>query len=143
MIKYRLVCNQGHEFEGWFKTGMDFDFQSAKGQVACPHCGSLAVSKAIMAPNVATRTDLSRAPEAAKATRTAEQIQALMRQLRATVEQHAEYVGPRFAEEARRVHFDESTPRGVYGEASAEEAKALFEEGIPILPLPRIREDLN
>ena len=66
-----------------------------------------------------------------------------MRQLRAAVEEKADYVGPRFAEEARKIHYEESEARGVYGEASADEAKALAEEGIPVLPLPRLREDLN
>jgi hypothetical protein len=142
MIKYRLACDGGHEFEGWFKSGAAYDEQAASGHITCPHCGSLAVTKAIMAPNVATRAQLS-APDASKEAKSAEQVRALMRQLRAAVEEKADYVGPRFAEEARKVYYDESEPRGVYGEASAEEAKALVEEGIPVLPLPRLREDLN
>jgi len=143
MIKYRLACDGGHEFEGWFRCGAAYDEQAAKGQISCPHCGSLAVTKAIMAPNVATRAGLASAPETSKEAKAAEQVRALMRQLRAAVEEKADYVGPRFAEEARKIHYDESEPRGVYGEASAEEAKALVEEGIPVLPLPRLREDLN
>jgi hypothetical protein len=142
MIKYRLACDGGHEFEGWFKSGIAYDDQAAQGHITCPHCGSLAVTKAIMAPNVATRTGHS-APDALQEAKGAKQVRALMRQLRAAVEEKADYVGSRFAEEARKVHYDESTPRGVYGEASAEEAKALAEEGIPVLPLPRFRDDLN
>jgi hypothetical protein len=143
MIKYRLACDGGHEFEGWFKSGAAYDEQAAKGHISCPHCGSLSVAKAIMAPNVATRADLASASETSKEAKAAEQVRALMRQLRAAVEEKADYVGPRFAEEARKIHYEESEPRGVYGEASAEEAKALIEEGIPVLPLPRLREDLN
>ena len=143
MIKYRLACDGAHEFEGWFKSGAAYDDQAAKGHISCPHCGSLAVTKAIMAPNVATRAGLASASDASKEAKAAEQVRALMRQLRAAVEEKADYVGPRFAEEARKIHYEEREPRGVYGEASADEAKALAEEGIPVLPLPRLREDLN
>jgi hypothetical protein len=143
MIKYRLACENGHEFEGWFKCGAAYDEQAAKGHISCPHCGSLAVTKAIMAPNVATRAGSASASDASKDAKAAEQVRALMRQLRAAVEEKADYVGPRFAEEARKIHYEESEARGVYGEASADEAKALAEEGIPVLPLPRLREDLN
>ena len=145
MIKYRLACQAGHEFEGWFRSGSAYDEQVANGQIACPHCGSLEISKAIMAPNVATRGAVAPpSAEALKDARSAEQIRSLMRQLRAAVEAKAEYVGPRFAEEARKIHYeDNEEPRGVYGEASPDEAKALAEEGIPIFPLPRVREDLN
>ncbi len=143
MIKYRLACDGGHEFEGWFKSGAAYDQQAAKGHISCPHCGSLSVTKAIMAPNVATRASPASTSTASKEAKAAEQVRALMRQLRAAVEEKADYVGPRFAEEARKIHYDESEPRGVYGEASAEEANALVEEGIPVLPLPRLREDLN
>jgi hypothetical protein len=143
MIKYRLACDGGHEFEGWFKSGAAYDTQAAEGHISCPHCGSLAVAKAIMAPNVATRTDHASAPGASKEAKAAEQVRALMRHLRAAVEEKADYVGPRFAEEARKIHYEESEARGVYGEASTEEARELVEEGIAVLPLPRLREDLN
>lgn len=143
MIRYRLACEAGHEFEGWFKSGAAYDEQAAKGHITCPHCGCLGVTKAIMAPNVATRAGATSVSEPDRAAKTAEQVQALMHRLRAAVEEKAEYVGPRFAEEARKIHYEESEARGVYGEASAEEAKALVEEGIPVLPLPRLREDLN
>jgi hypothetical protein len=146
MIKYRLACDGGHEFEGWFKSGAAYDDQAAKGHITCPHCGSLAVTKAIMAPNVATRASPAAAPEdpeASKEAKSAEQVRALMRQLRTAVEEKADYVGPRFAEEARKIHYEESEARGIYGEASADEAKALVDEGIAVFPLPRLREDLN
>jgi hypothetical protein len=145
MIKYQLACQAGHEFEGWFRSGSAYDEQAANGQITCPHCGSAEISKAIMAPNVSTRAGgAAVSPEVLKDARSAEQVRALMRQLRAAVEAKAEYVGPRFAEEARKIHYEDSEePRGVYGEASADEAKALVEEGIPVLPLPRVRENLN
>jgi hypothetical protein len=148
MMKYRLVCSEGHEFEGWFKSCAAYEEQEPRGQISCPHCGTSRVSKAIMAPNVATRIGSTKsAPERQEllcnATAGASQLYAMMRQLRAVIEQHSEYVGPRFAEEARKIYYDESEARGIYGEASADEVRALTEEGIPVLPMPPLREDLN
>jgi hypothetical protein len=144
MIKYRLACNEGHEFEGWFQSGAAFDAQSDQKLISCPHCGSAVVSKAIMAPSVAHQgsrdTELSSDTPPGEATLDTHE---LMRKLRQAVEARAEYVGPRFAEEARKIHFEESPARGIYGEASPDEARSLHEDGIPILPLPRLREDLN
>lgn len=141
MIRYRLVCGDGHEFEGWFRSSAAFDEQAGRGQVTCPHCGAETVSKAIMAPAVSPRAGGSD-PSLADS-ESAHEVRALMQQLRTTLEQSAEYVGPRFAEEARKVHYRESPARGVYGEASPEEVKSLIDEGIAVLPLPRLREDLN
>jgi len=142
MIRYRLVCGDGHEFEGWFRNSAAFDEQAARGQVTCPHCGAETVSKAIMAPAVSPR---SGSTEGAADTEVegAREVRALMQKLRTTLEQSADYVGGRFAEEARKVHYKEGPPRGVYGEASPEEVKSLIDEGIAVLPLPRLREDLN
>ena len=143
MIKYSLICHEGHEFEAWFQSSAAYDKQSAKAQVACPHCGSVKVDKAIMAPAIAKRA--SGEPTAAqqkKPVPASEQYRHL-RQLRDEIHSKAEYVGGRFAEEARKIHFNESQPRGVYGEASAEEVKELAEDGIPFFPVPRLPEDLN
>lgn len=131
MIKYQLVCASGHEFEGWFQSSTAYDDQVANGHVVCPVCGSLDVSKAVMAPNIASRSIAQR------------QAVASMRKLRAEVESSAEYVGPRFAEEARKIHLEESEPRGIYGEATVADAKDLIEDGVPVMPLPRLPEDEN
>jgi hypothetical protein len=142
MIKYSLVCRQGHEFEAWFRSGAAYEAQVARAQVACPHCGTNAVDKAIMAPAIAKRTDRGPAPAEQPAVPPQEYYRYL-RRLRDEIHAKAEYVGGRFAEEARRIHFDESEPRGIYGEATADEIKALAEDGIPFLPVPRLPEDLN
>lgn len=142
MIKYRLACDEGHEFEGWFQNSAAFDAQAARGHVACPHCGTAKVEKAIMAPSVATRGRREPGPAGSDQFH-AEQMARLMRKIREEVRKDAEYVGPRFAEEARKIHLDESPARGIYGEASLEDAKSLVEEGIPFLPLPRLPDDLN
>lgn len=144
MIKYSLVCKDAHEFVGWFQNSAAFDLQASRGLVECPHCGNATVSKAMMAPSLGTRTETAPAPAPAhQEAERAQQMYALMRKLRDAVEAKAEYVGPRFAEEARKIHYEETPERGIYGEASTEEVKALADEGIPVLPLPRLRGDLN
>lgn len=152
MIKFKLTCDTPHVFEAWFQSGSAYDTQVKRGMVACPECGSTRVEKALMAPNVVTHS--RRAPQEAAAgdrqavatmpeprTGSEQKVLALMRQLREEVRRHADYVGPRFAEEARRMHFDEAPSRGIYGEASAAEAASLLEDGIAVLPLPVLPED--
>lgn len=145
MIKFSLVCQAGHEFEGWFQSGDAYDAQRAQAHIACPCCGSLEVEKAIMAPTVATRrTSEPDVPRPSyEPPRSAEELRQVLRSIRDAVHAKADYVGGRFAEEARRIHFAERPSRGVYGEASADEVKELAEEGIPVLPVPRLPEDLN
>lgn len=148
MIRYRLSCQKSHEFEAWFKSSTDFDRQSKRKLVRCPECGSSKVTKAMMAPNVATgraeRTEITVAnSEAAALAEKKRELMALMRKLRSEVEKNAEYVGPRFAEEARKMHYEEVEKRGIYGEASLEEARELHDEGVEFFPLPRLPEDQN
>lgn len=143
MIKYALVCQHGHEFEAWFRNGHAYEAQVSKSQIACPLCGSIQVEKAIMAPAVSTATRREEAPPSQLAHIPAEQLQQFVRRIRDEVHENAEYVGGRFAEEARRIHFNESPERGIYGEASADEVRSLAEDGVPFLPLPRAPEDLN
>lgn len=149
MIRYRLQCEKHHEFEAWFKSSDDYDRQAKSRLVACPQCGSVKVTKALMAPNVSTGRARSQGEVAlanAEATAQAEkrrEFLRLMRQLRAEIEKNAEFVGRRFAEEARKMHYDEVEKRGIYGEATMEEARELLEEGIEFFPLPRLPEDQN
>ena len=157
MILYRLKCRRGHEFEAWFASSVAFDKQEKRGQLSCPGCGTSNVSKALMAPNVPKRTKRKAAakkpaekPAAAEAAKPETQrvaahheLASAMRKLRAEIESKSEYVGPRFSEEARRIHYEESPARGIHGEATADEAKALKEEGIEFYPLPILPEDQN
>ena len=150
MIRYRLKCPKKHEFEAWFKSSTDYDAQAKRRLVSCPSCGSVKITKALMAPNVSTKkgkkssTEMTIAnPEAANSTDKQREMMALMRKLRAEVEKNAEYVGPRFAEEARKMHSEEIETRGIYGEATADEAQALADDGIDFYPLPRLPEDQN
>jgi hypothetical protein len=149
MIKYRLRCKKGHEFEGWFSDSAGYEKQAKRGVVTCPDCGSNNVEKALMAPSVSTRRrERESAPQQlsetdAKRLALQKEMLEVMRKVRRQVEENAEYVGPRFAEEARKIHHEESEARGIYGEASLAEAKELVEEGIDILPLPRLPEDAS
>lgn len=148
MIRYSLHCDKRHEFEAWFKSSADFEKQAKRKLVICPQCGSTNVSKAIMAPNIATSRSKSGEvavanSEAAGMAEKRRELFALLRRLRAEVEKNAEYVGPRFASEARKMHYEEVEKRGIYGEATLDEARELKEEGIEFYPLPRLPEDHN
>jgi hypothetical protein len=144
MIKYRLACSAGHEFEGWFQSSDAYDVQAERGQVTCPHCGTPHVAKAIMAPSVSmTAKHAGSEPMPPGAKLSSQELQGLMRRLRREIEAKADYVGPRFAEEARKMHEEDDSDRGIYGEATLDEAASLLEDGIPFLPVPRLPEDLN
>jgi hypothetical protein len=145
MIKYRLACREGHEFEGWFQDSAAYDRQSETGLVTCPECGSSRVAKAIMAPSIAKSLSAPRTAAADQSTPfvAGREMVEMVRRIRAEVQAKAEYVGERFSEEARRIHYAEVPERGIYGEASAEEARALADEGVPFLPLPRLPDDHN
>jgi hypothetical protein len=129
MIKYDLRCDQGDEFEAWFGSIADYDKQAEAGLVECPHCGSKHVSKAPMAPAVRT----SRSKEAQKQRAVA---MAMAAKVREHIKDNFDYVGDKFADEARKMHAGESEERAIYGEATPEEAKALIEDGVPAAPLP-------
>lgn len=124
MIKFSLKCAQGHSFESWFQSGAAYDKLCAAGHVACPVCGTAKVEKALMAPAAQTKP-------AADPDRTAK-LQALRQQ----VEANADYVGDNFAQEARAMYLGNIPDRPIYGEAKPAEAKALLEDGVPVLPLP-------
>jgi len=150
MIVYRLQCNAGHEFDGWFRSSGAFDAQAKAGHVECAVCGSNAVSKAIMAPNVSK--GVSRSAPAQLPVPVAEEavsdlkivagmprqaaLMHVLRTLRRQVEANCDYVGENFAEEARKIHEGEADSRGIYGEATPEQIESLADDGIDIGQLP-------
>jgi hypothetical protein len=129
MIVYNLRCRSDHEFEGWFKDGAAFDAQAQANKLVCPTCNSRGIEKAIMAPAVAG-TKKSTAPDEMR------KMRQFMTGLRKYVQDNAEYVGPNFAEEARKIHYGETEERQIYGESTVQEAVDLVEEGIDVAPLP-------
>jgi hypothetical protein len=142
MIRYTLRCDRDHAFEAWFRASADYDRAAAAGENVCPVCGSATVEKAPMAPTVKGARHDDTVTLAAPDPRRQAMRKALV-ELRKKVTENAEYVGDRFAEDARKIHYDEVEPRGIYGEATGEEASALAEEGIEFHPLPPLPEDRN
>ena len=149
MIHYTLVCEAEHTFEGWFRSSADFDAQAARGFVACPTCGSISVSRGLMAPAVQSAKAKDEREETVKrqAVMMPDPAQKMMleaiREIRKKVTENATYVGEKFAEEARKMHYGEIEHQGIYGEATTEEASALAEEGIEFQTLPGLPEERN
>ncbi len=147
MIHYDLICDQGHAFDGWFRNSAAYDDQAGRGLVTCTHCGSVKVEKQLMAPGIPVKAnrkgDAAKQMVAAPADPRLAELLAMVREMRRHVEENAEYVGDRFADEARKIHYEEAEQRGIYGQTTPDEAKALVEEGIAVHPLPRLPEDGN
>ena len=147
MIRYDLGCDQGHTFDGWFRDSATYDKQAKRGLVVCPVCESSKISKQLMAPGIPakanTKSDEPARMFAAPTDPRQQMLLKMMRELRKQVKENADYVGDKFADEARRIHYNEAEKRGIYGEATREDAKALVEEGIEVHPLPVLPEEGN
>jgi hypothetical protein len=161
-----LRCGGGHEFDGWFKDSASFDAQAASGLLDCPICADTAVERALMAPRLRTGQPAAApaepespapapssaaspgdaAPIAAEPSKAVavpaatqnmpDQVRAVLQRIRAEVEKNCEYVGPRFATAARRMHEGDEAPRAIYGEATPDEAAMLAEDGIDVARIP-------
>lgn len=136
MIRYALVCEHGHDFEGWFGASADYEEQHARGLLECPTCGSKAVSKAIMAPAVSGTKAQGGPPPPFAGSGAREMMMQAAQAVRRHVEDNFDYVGDAFASEARAIHEGKSEDRGIYGEASGSEVKKLIDDGVPVAPLP-------
>lgn len=146
MIHYQLRCQAGHEFDGWFKNSDGFEAQSQAGLLACPACGTVSVERALMAPAIPRKTSKElvatvEPPSEPVVPQTEggaipDAVRGVLQKLREEVEKNCDYVGADFAEEARRIHYGESAPRGIYGESSDEDVEALAEDGIAFARIP-------
>ena len=155
MIKYSLVCENGHEFESWFADSAAYDKQTKRKLIACPHCGSAKVEKAIMAPRLSATAKKFQAPPSIAETPVAppapvamlspqeQEFRTKLKELREHLTKNADDVGAKFPEEARKMHYGEIEHRSIYGVASPEEAKELSEEGIEFHPLPSLPDERN
>jgi|SRR5205823_3289758 len=147
MIHYDLICKDGHEFDGWFSSSASYDEQEQQRLLVCPVCGSDRIEKRLMTPGLPAKSNRKSEAKQQVFTGPADPRQrmllSMMRELRKSVEANAEYVGDKFAEEARKIHYEEVEKRGIYGEATVEDANALVEEGIEVHPLPKLPEDGN
>lgn len=142
MIRYALQCEAGHEFESWFPDSASYDKQRKRGLIACPHCQSTRVEKQIMAPALASKKEKP-AQTVAMIGEKERELRQMIQALHSHMRENAENVGDNFAEEARKIHYGETEERAIYGAATPPEAKALIEEGIPVLPVPALPDDMN
>jgi hypothetical protein len=145
MIVYDLACTHGHRFEGWFGSSADYEDQHARGLLACPACGVSEVSKAPMAPAVPAKGSQRQevlAPEPARPMANmpmppqVQQALAALAKTQAEALKNSTWVGGKFAEESRAMHYGEREEAPIHGQATLAEAKALIEEGVPVAPLP-------
>ncbi|TYC53406.1 DUF1178 family protein [Rhodobacterales bacterium] len=173
MIRYTLVCDAAHSFEGWFRNSDDFEAQCGRSLVVCPDCGSTNVGKSLMAPAVSTarkkesrpaeppqrpdavagRADGAAPAVAAKTEGHAaalvpddlrkKEVMEALRVVRNHILQTSENVGAGFAEEARKIHYGEAEERSIYGQTSLKDAQELLEEGISVVALPDLPDDKN
>lgn len=155
MIRYALVCGGGHSFESWFRSSDDYARQRARKLVACPQCGATEVEKQIMRPSVARRDRGPVRGPAAREEPPAEpapvavvspqerELRQKLKELREHVVKNADYVGEKFPELARQMHYEEIDRRSIYGEAKPDEVRSLIDEGVEVHPLPVLPEDKN
>ena len=158
MIRYALHCDHGHAFESWFQSSAAYDKQAKRALVSCPICGSAKIEKAIMAPRLARAETpepplpippAAPLPPAPGKTPVAimappeRELRKKLKELREHLTKNADYVGPRFPEQARKIHYGEIEHRSIYGEASPDEARELHEEGIEFHPLPMLPDEFN
>jgi hypothetical protein len=160
MIHYNLRCANGHGFESWFQSSSAYESQEKRKLVSCPVCGSTSVERAIMAPQIVSKRASEKAPSEpspapAPTTEVAapastpllmaqeHELRAKLKELRDHIVKNADNVGERFPNEARKMHYGDIEHRPIYGEASPDEAKALIEEGVEVMPLPTLPDDRN
>ena len=146
MIRYDLLCGKGHEFDGWFSDSAAYDKQAKRGLISCTECGDTKIQKQLMAPGLASkgnRRSETQAMTAGPVDPRAAVMMQMMREYRKHVVANSENVGDKFVEEARKIHFKEVEERPIYGNATADDARALIDEGIDVQPIPRLPEDGN
>src|SRR5208337_1790257 len=144
MIKYALGCAEGHEFESWFPDSAAYEKQRKRGLVACPECGSIEVEKAIMAPAVVgAERVVAEAPAEVLMDDKRRHAREMVARLRHEIEANTDDVGAKFPEMARAIHQGDEPERGIRGQASRDEVKALLEEGVIVMPMPVLADELN
>jgi len=159
MIRYALICAKGHAFESWFPSSAAYDKQAKRGLVTCPTCGLSKVEKAIMAPKLSGTKKRGRAPAVAAPVEAPapvasdtpvammspqeHELRSKLKELREHLTKNSDYVGKKFPDEARKMHYGEIDHRSIYGEASLKDAKELHEEGIEFHSLPVLPDERN
>jgi hypothetical protein len=135
MILFELRCSGEHHFEAWFKDGATYDRQAAAGEISCPICGDSHIDKAPMAPRLAKARGAALDAQAA-----AGELRKMLVDLKHKVQASCAYVGDKFPDEARKIHYGDAEARPIYGEATTEQARELEDEGVAIARLPWVAE---
>ena len=138
MIKYSLKCDKDHSFEAWFSDSLNFEKQNKKKLISCPSCSSLEITKNIMAPNISFKEKNSN-----KINQKKDKVEMVLNKVRKHVENNFDYVGDKFADEARSMHYGEKEEREIYGETTIEDAVELIEEGVNVQPMPGVNPKLK
>jgi|TARA_B110000444_G_C18691392_1_gene524456 hypothetical protein len=138
MIKYSLKCDKDHSFEAWFSDSLNFEKQNKKKLISCPSCSSLEITKNIMAPNISSKKKNSN-----KINQKKDKVEMVLNKVRKHVENNFDYVGDKFADEARSMHYGEKEEREIYGETTIEDAVELIEEGVNVQPMPGVNPKLK
>tara|TARA_E500000331_G_C17204912_1_gene690967 strand:- start:238 stop:657 length:420 start_codon:yes stop_codon:yes gene_type:complete len=138
MIKYNLKCENNHNFDAWFSDSSNFEEQNKKNLIFCPKCNSTKIEKNIMAPNIGSKKQ-----SYTNALKTEKNYEKIIKNVRKHVEKNFDYVGDKFADEARAIHYGEKEEREIYGETSVEEAVDLIEEGVNVSPIPGVDPKLK
>ena len=131
MIKYNLICECGKTFESWFSSSDEHDVQRRKKLINCIYCDSTSVRKSVMAPNLFSKTN-----KTTKNTNIEKKIKKQLLDLRRYIEKNCKNVGDNFTREARSIHYDKKTSKGIYGKATPEETAELLKEGIDVTTIP-------
>ena len=142
MIKFDLICKNQHIFEASFDDSRSFEKQKRKKQIECPFCNSLEISKSVMAPNISDKSTSS-----AKINREKKKLfsnyNKQLNKIKSEIEKNFTYVGKKFPEEARKIHYGEAKDKPIYGEATEKESQELVDEGISLVKLPFSKKEKN
>tara|TARA_B100000029_G_scaffold504641_1_gene583841 strand:- start:443 stop:859 length:417 start_codon:yes stop_codon:yes gene_type:complete len=138
MIKYNLICECDKTFESWFSTASEYDSLIKKKLVSCIYCGSSKVKKTVMAPNLNSKSN-----KLSEQTKFEKKVKKQLLEFRKFVEKNCKDVGNNFSQEARNIHYDKKTSKGIYGKATKKETEELLEEGIEVATIPWIDKSEN
>jgi len=138
MIKYNLVCECGKDFESWFSSSAEYDVLKKRKLVSCIYCNSTSVKKSIMSPNLPIKSQ-----KKSKKVQLEQNIKKQLLNFRRYIEKNCKNVGENFPQEARNIHYDKKTSKGIYGKATPEETSELIEEGIEVDTVPWVNKSEN
>ena len=136
MIQYNLKCECGKIFDSWFSSSSEFDLLNKKNLLKCIYCNSSAISKSVMAPNLTNKSNNNKSNKVSKKTKLEKDITTQLMHIRKYIEKNCENVGKNFSREARNIHYDKKSSKGIYGKATPEETSELIEEGIDVETIP-------